>query len=347
MPKNLNKEQSSEIKSANSDKNNQKTKTAKGLGKGLGALLSGIDSFDFDQDNNLNSILKKDEKSIHHDDKSELDKFVNILCASIISNPNQPRKNFSHESIEELALSIKSQGILQPIVVKWLDTQQKYQIIAGERRWRAAKIAGLDSIPAIVKNLSQREQILISIIENIQRAELTSIEEANAFSRLKEEFNLTHEQIAEQVSKSRSHITNLLRLLNLSLPVQEMLNNKQIDMGHARALLSQDNAQQIVLANMIINKNLSVREIENYIKLNSNFYTQKQDKIKDNTKEKEIYKDKDLENLQNNLEQALGTYVSIKPRTKSGIQSGKGSIIIKYDSLDILDGILSKILSNA
>jgi ParB family chromosome partitioning protein len=276
-------------------------------------------------------------------------KFVNILCNSIIPNPNQPRKSFDDDSIQELSLSIKHQGILQPIVVKWLEQQQKYQIIAGERRWRAAKTIGLESIPAIIKNLSESEQALIAIIENIQRAELTSIEEAHAFNRLKEEFQLTHEQIAEQVGKSRSHITNLLRLLNLTQPVQDMLTNKQIDMGHARALLSQDYAQQISLANMVVQKNMSVRDIESYIKSNTNFYIQAKDNNKiENFNKNNTRIDKDLENLQNNLEQALGAIVQIKATTtKSGVQLGKGSIIIKYDSLDTLDGILSKILSNA
>ena len=330
---------------------------SKGLGRGLGALLAGIDSFNFNKDSHseveaqtAQQEINDIHNNIHYDKNKPVDKFVNILCNSIIPNPNQPRKSFDDESIQELALSIKNQGILQPIVVKWLEEQQKYQIIAGERRWRAANIIGLESIPAIIKNLSESEQALLSIIENIQRAELTSIEEAHAFNRLKEEFQLTHEQIAEQVGKSRSHITNLLRLLNLTQPVQDMLSNKQIDMGHARALLSQDFAQQISLANMIIQKNMSVRDIENYIKSNVNFYVQEhninnKDKV-ENFNKNHTKIDKDLENLQNDLEQALGVAVEIKPVIKSGNQSGKGSIIIKYDSLNTLDGILSKILLN-
>ncbi|MFM2343610.1 MAG: hypothetical protein RLZZ210_218 [Pseudomonadota bacterium] len=358
MPKHLNK---TPAKTAKSDKVtkvaesdiNQKQKGTKGLGKGLGALLAGIDTFSFDENNNLNNTENqefKPEQAIHHDINTSLSKLVNILCASVVANPHQPRKHFDDESMQELASSIKNQGVLQPIVVKWDSDKQNYQIIAGERRWRAAQMVGLQSIPAVIRDLSDSEQALIAIIENIQRAELTSIEEAQALYRLKQEFDLTHEQIAEQLGKSRSHITNILRLLNLAQPVQEMLSNKQIDMGHARALLTQDSAQQIVLAHMVIQKNMSVREIEQYIKSHANFYNQ------ENSEEKSEHKklftdnktiDKDLENLQNDLEIALGAMVQIKPHTKSGVQSGKGSIVIKYESLDGLDVILSRILPNS
>jgi ParB family transcriptional regulator, chromosome partitioning protein len=324
----------------------------KGLGKGLGALLSGIGHDD-----------ESGSTSNSNSNKSSSSDLVYIACQSIIANPHQPRRIFNEQELQELALSIRQHGILQPIVVKFIDNDT-YQIIAGERRWRAAQIAKLVSIPCVIKNVSVSEQSIIALIENIQRKELNAIEEAQAFQRLKEEFNLTHDQIAEQVGKSRSHISNTMRLLNLAEAVQDMLSRQLIEMGHARALLSQDKAQQVALAHMITQNNWSVRDIEKHIQAHKNSYTKDIDvdfemqdsnnvdalntnnnaqaNISNQTQKPKL--DQDIQNLELNLSEILGADVAIKAKLKSGKHTGRGEIVIQYASLDILDGILKKIL---
>ncbi len=332
------------------------TNLKKGLGKGLGALLSGIGHGQDNEDSTENNT----KDGMHNKATPDL---VYIRCQSIIVNPHQPRRIFDEQSLEELALSIRQHGILQPIVVKFID-KDSYQIIAGERRWRAAQMAKLVSIPCIIKNVSVSEQSIIALIENIQRKELNAIEEAQAFQRLKEEFNLTHDQIAEQVGKSRSHISNTMRLLNLAAAVQDMLSRQLIEMGHARALLSQDAAQQVALAHMITQNNWSVRDIEKHIQNHKEIYRntnavdfqiQEDKNVTDNAHNKNTQEQKtntlpkfnqDIQNLELNLSEVLGADVAIKAKLKSGKHTGCGEIVIQYASLDILDGILKKILPN-
>jgi ParB family chromosome partitioning protein len=240
-------------------------------------------------------------------------------------NQNQPRKNFEQQGLQELADSIKQFGVIQPLVVQ--KKENYYEIIAGERRWRAAKIAGLKEVPVIVKELSANEILEISLIENIQRENLNPIEEARAYKALIEDFELKQEEIAEKVSKSRSAITNALRLLKLNEQVQEMLIRGQISMGHARALLSiSDEQVQISIAQRVIEEGLSVRNIEKIVKELANT----KEKKKENDRYKYLYKD-----LENDLKEKLGNKVSIKNK-----KNNKGKIEIEYYSQDDLERII-------
>ena len=242
-------------------------------------------------------------------------------------NRNQPRKVFDEKTLDELAASIKQFGIIQPIVVQ--KREDYYEIIAGERRWRAAKIAGLKEIPVIIKEYSDNEMLEISLIENIQREDLNPIEEAKAYQALIEEFHLKQEEIADKVSKSRSAITNSMRLLKLSKPVQEMLINGEISMGHARALLAiTDEDIQVKTAERVRDEGLSVRNIEKIVKDLSS----KRDNKKEETDDtyKFLYRD-----LEENLKQILGNKVTIKNK-----KNNKGKIEIEYYSQDDLERII-------
>lgn len=203
----------------------------------------------------LSSLLGNKNLSII-DPKNEID--IN----SIVINKNQPRKNFDNETLEELVQSIKKFGILQPIIVR--KTNDKYEIIAGERRYRSALLAGLDKVPVIIKNLEDKEAFSLSIIENIQREDLNPIEEANAYQELVEKYNYKQQDIADIIGKSRSHIANLMRLLSLPQKVKDYLIEEKIEMGHARALINYENAEDII--DYIVNNKLTVREVENLIK---------------------------------------------------------------------------------
>ena len=287
-----------------------KKKAAKGgLGKGLDLLIPG-------------ATEEKEEKDV-----------VLLKTSMIEPNKDQPRKTFDEEKIEELAESIKQYGIIQPIIVSKKDDY--YQIIAGERRWRAAKKAGIKEVPVVVKDYSDREIAEISLIENIQREDLNPIEEALSYKQLIEEYHLTQEELAQRVSKSRTVITNAMRLLKLHKDVQKMLVNGDISAGHARALLAlEDPKQQLQIAKEIKEKNLSVRETEDLIK------TLNEKKPSAKKKEKDdgmgfIYRD-----LEKKMTAALGTKVKIKRKDK-----GKGKIEISYfseDELDRLYGIINK-----
>ena len=242
----------------------------------------------------------------------------------------QPRKNFDETSLNELADSIRSQGIIQPIVLRKL-ISGRFEIIAGERRWRATQIAGLKKIPALIKDISDEGALALGLIENIQREDLNAIEEAQALQRLIQEFAMSHEKIAEAIGKSRTTITNLLRLLTLEREVKAMIQRGEIEMGHARALLSLEGVEQIQAAKEVVSKNLSVRETErlvNTIKKGAHSST----KLKQKTKDPSIL------SLQTELSDKLGTTVSIEHDS-----TGKGKLIIQYHSLDALDGILEHI----
>lgn len=240
----------------------------------------------------------------------------------------QPRHDFNEQSLQELADSIRSQGILQPIVLRQVKPQQ-YEIIAGERRWRAAQLAGLATVPAMVKEISNQAALAIGLIENIQREDLNALEEAQALLRLIEEFNLTHEEIAKSVGKSRAMVSNLLRLLQLDDQVKTSLAHGDIEMGHARALLALPVQKQRIAAEQIIHKQLSVRETEKLVK---QLLEPAQKKAAPNTKI-----NPNLVKLQETLSSSLGAPVHFQHK-----KSGAGKLIIDYPNLDVLDGILKK-----
>lgn len=253
----------------------------------------------------------------------------------------QPRTHMDEGALYELAESIKSQGIMQPILVRPVSgakgSVKKYEIIAGERRTRAAKLAGLKDVPVLIREVSDEDAAAMALIENMQREDLNPLEEAQGLQRLINEFGMSHEAAAKAVGRSRSTASNLLRLLNLSKPVQTMLMAGDIDMGHARALLSLERAQQITAANEIVGKKLSVRQTESLVKR----YLQEQTGVQGSQKTVPK-KDADLRSLEESLSDRLAAPVEvrIKKRTKRGDQ---GELVIGFGSLDELDGILSKI----
>ena len=285
-----------------------------GLGKGLDALIS-------------DPMADKKKKSNSEETSSEI--FININ--DIEPDKEQPRKYFEEDALLELSESIKLHGMIQPMVVV-KGKNGFYEIIAGERRWRAAKMAGLKKVPVIIKSYSDQEKAEIQLIENLQRENLNPIEEALAYKRLMEEFNLKQDEVAEKVSKSRTAVTNALRLLNLDERVQKMLIEEMISMGHARALLAlADGDKQYTVASKIFDEKLSVREVEKYVKkLNENKIEEK--------KETPI-RDFIFDDLENNLKDILGSKVSIHDK------DGKGKIEIEYYSKEDLDRIYDMLYS--
>jgi len=239
----------------------------------------------------------------------------------------QPRKDIDPEKLRELADSIKAQGIIQPIVVRKIE-QDKYEIIAGERRWRAAQLAGLHQVPVVVKDIDDRAAMAIALIENIQREDLNPLEEAEALRRLLDEFEMTHQQIADAVGKSRVTVTNLLRLLELHPDVKKMLVNRQLEMGHARALLGLEGLKQVAAASKIVSEGLTVRAAEQLVKASQAAPKIRKNKVMDN----------DTLRLQQDLTARLGAKVSIDHKN-----NGAGKLIIAYSSLEELDGILAQI----
>ena len=241
----------------------------------------------------------------------------------------QPRKKMYKSTLEELAESIKEQGVLQPLVVR-RQASGRFEIVVGERRWRAAQIAGLSTVPAIVRELDNDESAKIALIENIQREDLNALDQARGLQRLQREFNLSQEALARSVGKSRPSVTNLLRLLNLVPEVQALLEDSKIEMGHARALLSADQNKQLQLANEVIKKSLSGRQTEALVGSKKTPTPTKVNQTKDpNTKK-----------LERDLSEALGAEVAIKHNKK-----GKGVLSISFENLDALDGLLAKIKS--
>ena len=238
----------------------------------------------------------------------------------------QPRKDIGDEALEELADSIRAQGIIQPVVVRPLG-KDSYEIIAGERRWRAAQRAGLADVPALVKDVPDEAAIAMSLIENIQREDLNAIDEAMALQRLMQEFELTHQEVADAVGKSRTTVTNLIRLLSLNEDTRTLLERGDIEMGHARALLSLSGDEQSMAARQVAEKSLSVRETEVLVRklLNPVPVKEKQEKSRD------------VQRLEQTLSEHIGSAVQIQYN-----QKGKGKLVIQYSSLDELDGILGK-----
>ena len=240
----------------------------------------------------------------------------------------QPRRDMSSEALEELADSIRSQGVMQPIVVRPLG-ENRYEIIAGERRWRAAQLAGLEEIPAVIRDASDETAVALALIENIQREDLNPMEEALALSRLKEEFDLTHEEVAKAVGKSRTMVTNLLRLMNLEPDTRTLLEHGDLEMGHARCLLALSGAAQVEAARTVVAKGLNVRQTEALVR---DFQKPKKKKAASGQE------DPNLKKLRQELSEKLGAPVQIEQR-----RGGKGRLVISYNSLDELDGILSHI----
>lgn len=244
----------------------------------------------------------------------------------------QPRRYFDEDALNELAASIKEQGLLQPIVVRTLaggkGKDANYEIIAGERRWRASQIAGLHEIPVLVKELDDEATIAVALIENLQREDLNPMEEAYALSRLKEEFDLTHDQVAKAVGKSRSTVTNFLRLTALAEPVRLMVENTDLEMGHARALLSLDEGQQVDAAKQIVEKAMSVRQAEALVRGFG--------KAGSKPTKAAAQPDADIQRLEQQLSEKIGAAANIQHKA-----NGKGKLTISYNSSDELEGILS------
>jgi ParB family chromosome partitioning protein len=259
----------------------------------------------------------------------EPDKLQQLPVELLQRGQFQPRRQMDQEALDELASSISKQGVLQPIVARKLSSGD-YEIIAGERRWRAAQQAGLDRVPVVVRELSDQDAMVIGLIENLQREDLNPIEEARGMQRLIEEFTMTHQQVADSVSRSRAAVSNLLRLLSLQGEVSSLLEQGQLDMGHARALLSLDEIMQLKAAQQIIKAGMSVRQAEQLVR------RLQEEQVNPTPKSKE--KDPDVRHLEESLSEKLGTNVEIKVGSK-----GKGKLIIDFHGNDVLQGILEKI----
>ena len=281
----------------------------KGLGRGLNALLGGTETVEA-----MTAV-------------NTVDELRELGIDLIRRGPWQPRTHFDEAALQELADSISSQGVVQPIVVR-AAADNSYEIVAGERRWRAAQLAGLDQLPAVIKHFDDQTAAAVSLIENIQRENLNPLEESVALQRLIDEFNMTHQQVADTVARSRAAVSNLLRLQDLNADVKKLLENRAIEMGHARALLGVTGAVQSQLAKETAKKGLSVRETEQLVRKVLN----------PPRKAKPVSKDPDIKKLENDLSEKLGAAVNIHQKSKS-----KGRLEISYSSLDELDGILSHI----
>ena len=294
---------------------------SKGLGRGLDSLIP----------EKKNSSTKKSEKPDSGEENVSKSGELMMKINMVEPNRDQPRKNFEEDALLELADSIKQMGVLQPLLVR--KRKDYYEIIAGERRWRAAKIAGLKEVPVIIKDYTEQEIVEIGLIENIQRENLNPIEEAMAYKKILEEFHLKQDEVAERVSKSRTAVTNSMRLLKLNEKVQQMIIDDMITTGHARALLAiDDQEQQYVLANKIFDEKLSVRETEKLIKEIKN---PKKPKVKKPVENSFLYDD-----LANKMKEVMGTKVSISSKG-----NGKGKIEIEYYSDKELERMFDMIMS--
>lgn len=300
-------------------------KKHKGLGKGLDALLSA----------GLGISSPAPQMSVSEDAEQKVPeykdgKLAHLPVEIIQRGKYQPRRDMHQQALEELAESIKVQGVMQPIVVRPIG-DGRYEIIAGERRWRATQLAGIDKIPAVIRDVPDEAAIAMALIENIQRENLNPMEEAMALKRLQDEFELTHAEVAQAVGKSRTTVTNLLRLIALNDDVKTLLEHGDLEMGHARALLTLDADAQRDIAKQIVAKGLSVRQTETLVR------SYQEQKIK--TKSQEPAKaSADIRQLQDKLSDTLGAEVLIQHSAK-----GKGKLVINYNSLDELDGILGHI----
>ena len=312
------------------------TKKPKGLGRGLEVLLgpkvseaAGPDTINFNLDANPTSLTSPGLPA-------------SLRLTDMVPGQYQPRTRMDEGALYELAESIKAQGIMQPILVRRLTSgahDGKYEIIAGERRFRAAKIAGLDSVPVLVRDVPDEAAAAMSLIENIQREDLNPLEEAHGLQRLVKEFGLTHELAAQAVGRSRSAASNLLRLLNLADPVQTMLMAGDLDMGHARALLALDRATQITAANQIAAKKMSVRETESLVKKLSAEFSLKPQKV---SKEKS----RDTRRVEEELADLLMAEVEVRIKKqvkRGGRREDMGEVAIQFSSMDELNGLIERL----
>jgi len=286
----------------------------RGLGRGLDALLAGV--------NSEPQVAEEAEVSANNGDGYRLMSVHNIQRGRY-----QPRRDLEPAALEDLANSIKVQGVMQPIVIRPIEND-RFEIIAGERRWRASQMAGLDEIPVVIKDVPDEAAIAMALIENIQRENLNPMEEAIALQRLQDEFELTQQEVADAVGKSRSAVANLLRLMKLSDDVRKMLEYGDIEMGHARALLALEDEQQVAAAQEVVGKALSVRQTEELVRK-----WQAGELIKPARQPKEV--NPQLEEIAGNLSKRLSTKVQINQTSK-----GKGKITIAFDSPDSLESIL-------
>lgn len=299
------------------------------LGRGLDALLGDMNKqAPTEPATAAERQERPDDTAPQSGQKSDKSPYREIPVDLLDTGHYQPRTHMDDQSLEELAGSIKSQGLIQPILVR-ASSGGRYEILAGHRRWRASQLAGLERIPAVVKEVSDEAALAVALIENIQREDLNPIEQAQGLKRLMEEFGLTHQQVATSVGRSRTAVTNLLRLLSLNPKVRDYLENGEIDMGHARALLSLEDLQQINIAKMIISRRLSVRETEKKVRQLQNGTPK--------SRVAHLVKDTDLLRLESDLSDRLAAKVNIVPGRK------KGKLVIEYHSLDELDGILKRI----
>jgi ParB family transcriptional regulator, chromosome partitioning protein len=282
----------------------------KGLGRGLDALLGG-------------------GKPNTPDTPPKHDVLRDLPPNQLKPGKYQPRTQMDQAALQELAASITQRGIVQPILVREVGKNQ-FEIIAGERRWRAAQIAGLQTVPVLVREIADEAALGIGLIENIQRENLNAMEEAAGIARLIEEFKLTHDEAAQAVSRSRSAVTNLLRLLDLAKPVQDMVMHGKLDMGHARALLALSKSAQVEIAHQSISKQLSVREIEALVRREQTAPEVAR------TNAKQVAADGDIRHLENELSEKLSTVVTIKANKK-----GKGEVVLQFHNLEALDGLLA------
>jgi len=276
---------------------------------------------------NLSSMLS--QATLQQVRSGSRDELRNLPLDTIRPGRFQPRSVFDQEKLSELADSIRAQGVVQPVVVRPLDGGDgEFELIAGERRWRAAQIAGLERIPAVVREVPDEVSVAMALIENIQREDLNPLEEATALRRLIDDFGMTHQQASEAVGRSRAAVSNLLRLLALMQEVKDMIDMRLIEMGHARALLSLDDDLQVQAAREVVRKRLSVRETENLVR-----------RLQQSKKQKGHRRsDPDILNLQNRLGEALGARVHIQHQA-----SGKGKLVISYNNSDEFQGILERL----
>jgi ParB family chromosome partitioning protein len=294
--------------------------TQKKRGLGFNPLL-GLDQ------STVDAVLNKDQTSQNTEKPSNAAGLIQLAVEKIVPNPFQPRTRFSELELDELSDSIRQHGVMQPVVVR--QTVRGYELIAGERRWRASQRAGITEIPAIIRDLDDQQVAALALIENIQREQLTAIEQARALARMRDQFSMDQTALATMISSSRSNVANLLRLLNLAQGVQTMLENGRLEMGHARALLPLPENMQQKTAEDVLKSQLSVRQTETLVKRLL---------ADDTSPSKSEDKDPDVSRLEAKLSDRLGASVQIK--AKSG---GKGHIVIEYGSLDILDGIVARL----
>ena len=295
--------------------------TQKKRGLGFNPLL-GLDQ------STVDAVLNTDRTDSTIKETSGPSGLLQLAIEKLVPNPFQPRTRFNELELDELSDSIRQHGVMQPVVVR--QTVRGYELIAGERRWRASQRAGLAEIPALVRELDDQQVAALALIENIQREQLTAIEQARALARMRDQFSMDQTALATMISSSRSNVANLLRLLNLSQGVQSMLEEGRLEMGHARALLPLPENMQVKTAEDVLRSQLSVRQTETLVKR----------LLSDNSKRDQgsDQKDPDVSRLEAKLSDRLGASVQIKP--KSG---GKGHIVIEYGSLDILDGIVARL----